>query len=88
MQDRRMTAHQRELTDRFMSALDAELVPVSISQARIAGEAHRRYGPGSGSPARLNLGDCLSYALAQELSQPLLFAGDGLSHADVLRVEA
>jgi ribonuclease VapC len=32
-----------------------------------------RFRQGSGDPAQLNFGDCLSYALATEVNQPILF---------------
>src|SRR5580698_7709993 len=46
---------------------EAKLVvePVTIQQARLAREAYRDYGKGSGHPARLNFGDCFAYALAK-----------------------
>ena len=57
--------------------------PVTESQARIAREAYRDFGRGSGHAARLNLGDCFAYALAKVLDEPLLFKGDNFIHTDV-----
>ncbi len=57
--------------------------PVTLGQARIAREAYRDFGKGSGHPARLNFGDCFAYALAKELEEPILFKGDDFSHTDV-----
>jgi ribonuclease VapC len=34
-------------------------------------------------PARLNFGDCLSYAVAKHLDAPLLFKGDDFTHTDI-----
>ena len=64
---------------------EAQLViePVTESQARIAREAHRDFGRGSGHPARLNFGDCFAYALARATSRPLLFKGHDFSKTDV-----
>jgi len=45
--------------------------------------AYRRFGKGNGHPARLNFGDCMAYAVAQELDAPLLFKGDDFSKTDV-----
>ena len=70
--------------DRFLEWCEAEIEPVTGAQARLARAAHRKYGRGSGSPARLNFGDCFSYALAMEKREPLLFRGDDFSHTDVL----
>jgi ribonuclease VapC len=65
--------------------LDAQIViePVSPVQARIAREAYRDYGKGSGHPAQLNFGDCFAYALAQERGEPLLFKGSDFSKTDI-----
>src|SRR5437667_2917563 len=57
--------------------------PVTKAQARIAREAYRDYGRGSGHPARLNFGDCFAYALARESGEPLLFKGDDFARTDV-----
>jgi ribonuclease VapC len=57
--------------------------PVTESQARIARQAYRDYGRGSGHPARLNFGDCFAYALARERGEPLLFKGDDFRHTDI-----
>jgi ribonuclease VapC len=57
--------------------------PVTVQQARIARQAYRDYGRGSGHPANLNFGDCLSYALAREKREPILFKGDDFGHTDL-----
>jgi len=69
--------------DALLRATDAEVVPVDESIARIAIDAHRRFGRGSGHPAKLNYGDCFSYALAIAHDEPLLFKGDDFGHTDV-----
>lgn len=45
--------------------------------------AQRDFGRGSGHPARLNVGECLSYAAAVQNGVPLLFKGDDFTHTDV-----
>jgi ribonuclease VapC len=62
--------------------------PVTVEQARIAREAYRDYGKGSGHPARLNFGDCFAYALAKDAGEPLLFKGDDFRHTDVTAASA
>jgi ribonuclease VapC len=52
-------------------------------QARIAREAYRDFGRGSGHPARLNFGDCFAYALARVTGDALLFKGDDFGHTDI-----
>ena len=84
--DRRLSEVNQHRLDAMIDGLGIVLVPLSVAQARRARQAHRRYGPGSGSAARLNMGDCFSYALAIELDEPLLFVGDDFAHTDVQRV--
>ena len=64
---------------------EAQLViePVTEAQARIAREAYRDFGRGSGHPARLNFGDCFAYALARTRGEPLLFKGVDFAHTDI-----
>ena len=57
--------------------------PGTEAQARIARDAYRDYGRGSGHPARLNFGDCSAYALARATGEPLLFKGNDFSHTDI-----
>jgi ribonuclease VapC len=57
--------------------------PVTLEQARIARQAYRDYGRGSGHRAGLNFGDCFSYALARVKREPLLYKGDDFVHTDV-----
>ena len=71
--------------DELLTGLQVEIVDVSAAQARRAREAYRDYGRGSSSPARLNFGDCFSYALATERGESLLFKGNDFGHTDVRR---
>jgi len=59
------------------------IAPVTEVQARIAREAYRDFGRGSGHPARLNFGDCFAYALAKAMNEPLLFKGDDFTRTDI-----
>ena len=59
------------------------MVPIDKKQAYIARDARNEYGRGSGSPAKLNMGDCFAYALAKALDEPLLFKGDDFVHTDI-----
>lgn len=69
--------------DDLLREAQAEIEPVTEAQARIAREAYRDFGRGSGHPARLNFGDCFAYALARTTGEPLLFKGDDFAHTDV-----
>ena len=69
--------------DAMLEELDLEVVPVTGSQVRIARQAYRDFGRGSGHPANLNFGDCFSYALAAERREPLLYVGEDFGHTDI-----
>ncbi|MDF2509046.1 MAG: ribonuclease [Microbacterium sp.] len=74
--------------DELLEVTRSTIVPLDEVQARLASRAYARYGRGSGSRARLNYGDCFSYALAITRDEPLLFTGDDFVHTDVRLVEA
>ena len=69
--------------DELLKEAAIVIEPVTETQARIAREAFRDFGKGSGHPAKLNFGDCFAYALARASGEPLLFKGDDFSHTDV-----
>lgn len=72
--------------DRFVTNLEIDVIPVDRVHADIARDAYRRFGKGSGHPARLNYGDCFAYAAATVLDEPLLFKGEDFTHTDVRSV--
>ncbi len=69
--------------DELIDAAELHVEPLTEEQARVARQAYRDFGRGSGHPARLDLGDCFSYALAAVLAEPLLFKGDDFTHTDL-----
>jgi len=75
-----------KLSARLEAILEESMIvvePVSVEQARIARQAYRDYGKGSGHPANLNFGDCFSYALARDKREPILFKGNDFVHTDL-----
>lgn len=83
--DRHRQPRTSEALDDYLQSAGVEVATVTARQARIARSAYRDYGRGSGHPARLNFGDCFSYALAVDRAEPLLYKGDDFSHTDVPR---
>jgi len=69
--------------DRFLEEARVVIEPFTASQARLARDAYRHFGKGTGHPARLNMGDCFAYALARDLGEPLLFKGDDFRLTDI-----
>jgi len=68
--------------DSLIDDAQIEVVPVSRLHVSLARQAYLRFGKGH-HPARLNLGDCIAYALAKELDVPLLFKGDDFAQTDL-----
>ena len=68
--------------DTYLAELGIRFEPVTLQQAILARTAYETYGKGV-HPAKLNLGDCFSYALAKTLGEPLLFKGDDFSQTDI-----
>jgi ribonuclease VapC len=59
-----------------MIGVDAELYDGVI-------EAYAKYGKGTAHPARLNFGDCFSYAMAKRLGVSLLYTGNDFVRTDL-----
>ena len=69
--------------DAALRTIRVELLPLDAGQAVLAAEAFLRFGKGR-HPAKLNLGDCFSYALAKSLSAPLLYKGEDFGLTDIV----
>lgn len=70
---------------RLMAVCDMEVIAFDSGLSEIALDAWRRFGKGRHT-AGLNLGDCVSYALAKLLDEPLLFKGEDFRSTDVAAV--
>jgi ribonuclease VapC len=79
---KRDPATSRKLDD-LIEELEIEVVAFTPQHAKVAREAYRDYGKGSGHPAGLNFGDAMAYALAKCERLPLLFVGDDFVHTDI-----
>jgi ribonuclease VapC len=81
-QSARIPTGQSDRVIDFLDSLEIRVIAFSEDQAQLAREAYRRYGKGL-HPAGLNFGDCMSYALAKSLDEPLLFKGTDFSLTDI-----
>ncbi|OYW28462.1 MAG: hypothetical protein B7Z44_08365 [Caulobacter sp. 12-67-6] len=70
--------------DTLLIRLGISVVDVDVVQGRAAVRARIAYGKGTGHPAKLNLGDTFTYALAKVRGAPLLFVGDDFAHTDLV----
>ncbi|ATC23609.1 type II toxin-antitoxin system VapC family toxin [Caulobacter vibrioides] len=66
----------------ILASIDARIVAIGAEEGRIALDAHARFGKGV-HPARLNMGDCFSYACAKVHGVPLLYKGEDFALTDI-----
>jgi ribonuclease VapC len=71
----------------LISVTNIKVVPWTQPLALIAQSAFRAFGKGR-HPAKLNFGDCMSYALAKSLDCPLLYKGDDFAQTDIVSAVA
>ena len=68
--------------DQLVEVAALEVVAVSAEHVRLARQAYRDYGRGSGHRAALSFGDCFAQ-LARATGESLLFKGKDFAHTDV-----
>lgn len=78
----RLGVSGRTLLSRFVEETGLVVVPLGDEHWGVAIEAFLRYGKGR-HPARLNYGDCLTYAVARLAGEPLLCLGDDFRQTDL-----
>ncbi len=72
----------RDTLVRLLDEFEIVEVPFGDQHWREALDAYRRFGRGR-HQARLNFGDCLTYAVARLANEPLLFIGDDFAATDL-----
>lgn len=68
---------------RLLNEVRIEPVDFTSAMADAAVTAFRTFGKGRGHPAKLNFGDCMSYAVAKVLDIPLLYKGGDFARTDI-----
>ncbi|MBA2918664.1 PIN domain-containing protein [Sphingomonas sp. MAH-20] len=71
-----------EEAESLLDKLGLSIAEVTTEQARIGHRAYLEFGRGR-HEARLNFGDCFSYALAKATGRPLLFKGNDFVLTDI-----
>lgn len=71
------------LVSEFLEQAGVEILAVTPDLYTDVVWAYAHYGKGVGHPAKLNFGDCFSYALAKRTGTPLLYKGNDFSHTDL-----
>ena len=77
----RLHTDARPLVTRLLHEGGVSILPVTDAHFGVAMDAWLRFGKGR-HPAALNLGDCLSYAMAVVANEPLLAVGDDFPLTD------
>jgi ribonuclease VapC len=70
------------LVDQFLAEIQAVVVPFARNHVSIFFEAFRRYGKGR-HPARLNMGDCFTYAVAKAAGMQVLYVWNDFGRTDL-----
>jgi ribonuclease VapC len=78
----RLGVDARPMLARLIQEFEITIVPFGDDHWREAVSAYVRYGRGR-HKAKLNFGDCMSYATAKLAGQPLLFVGNDFSKTDI-----
>ena len=78
----RLGHDSRDLVIRLLDEFSIEEIPFGDRHWREAVDAYLRFGKGR-HKARLNVGDCLTYAVARLANEPLLFVGDDFPETDL-----
>ena len=71
--------------DRTIARNSLVTLPFDLHHYRAAATAFERFGKGRGHPAQLNLGDCMTYAVAKTHGVPLLYKGNDFDNTDIRR---
>jgi ribonuclease VapC len=79
--NRHLNADPSKLNE-LLTTLRIDFQPVDVDQGLTARKAFLLYGRGR-HPARLNFGDCFSYALTKSRNDTLLFKGDDFAKTDI-----
>ena len=71
-----------DITETYLERHGFQCVEIDAKIARAAVDAFAIFGKGR-HKAKLNMGDCFSYACAKKLRLPLLFKGNDFIHTDI-----
>jgi ribonuclease VapC len=79
---RRLEDDDDALISAFLEDSRVEVIAFDERHRSLAREARLRYGKGR-HPAKLNYGDCMTYATARLADRPLLFVGEDFAKTDL-----
>lgn len=73
----------RRLVEQFISDLDCKEAMITGDVGAKALDAAQQFGKIMNHPARLNMGDCFTYACARAYRTRIAFKGDDFSYTDL-----
>lgn len=72
------------MVEGFITRCNVRIVAFTRDHLHAAVSGFHRFGKGR-HKAKLNLGDCMTYAIASVAGMPLLFTGNDFTHTDLER---
>ncbi|TVR63609.1 MAG: type II toxin-antitoxin system VapC family toxin [Gemmatimonadales bacterium] len=78
----RLGADSHGMLERLLDEFSIQEIPFGEIHWREAVAAFQRFGKGR-HPARLNFGDCMTYAVARLAGEPLLYVGRDFARTDL-----
>ena len=73
----------RRVLDQFIETAMIQTVSLDDQIGDISIDAFKKFGKGQNNSAKLNLADCLHYAVAKKLGMPILCKGSDFSETDL-----
>lgn len=78
-----MMEKARRLVDQFISDLDCKEAMISGDVGAKALDAAQQFGKIMNHPAKLNMGDCFTYACARAYRTRIAYKGDNFTYTDL-----
>lgn len=72
-----------KLVPELLDKAGIEMIGIEADLYNEVVHAYTKFGKGTGHSAKLNFGDCFSYAMAKRLGVPLLYKGNDFSQTDL-----
>jgi ribonuclease VapC len=81
--EQRIPGAANEFLSSFITRPAVHPIAFNLTMYQLAQDAFGAFGKGKGHPAKLNFGDCMSYAVAKFHDVPLLFKGGDFRLTDI-----
>ncbi|EYR83761.1 type II toxin-antitoxin system VapC family toxin [Shinella sp. DD12] len=78
-----MMENARRLVEQFITDLDCKEAMISVDVGAKALDAAQQFGKIMNHPAKLNMGDCFTYACARAYRTRIAYKGDDFTYTDL-----